>query len=966
MKDEEQLLAHCNSGFVVALISLILTMAFLIPPQPAISYGGKDTATSPVLSGLAITLTPEERNWLDRHAVLKVGGPRAFPPFHFFDGDGNPRGIAFDYLRLIMAQLGVDIEVQKDLPWPEVMRKAREGEIDLISCVARTPERESYLLFSNPYLSFPLVIISRKDAPFIGGLNDLKGMRVAFVEGNSVFEWIERDSIEVAPYFVGSPLKALKAVSSGSAQAHIENLAAAGYLIEKYGLANLKVAAPTSYDNYELHFAVRSDWPELISIINKALAALTPEQHAAIRNDWLSVRYEYGISLTDVLKWILVIVVPIFLVLILIFIWNRRLRQEIAERRRAEEGLRASEEKCRSLFENAPIGIFRTTSRGGVLSVNYAMARLLGLNSPQEALDRYTDLGAQLYADAGRRAQFQRLLRQEGSVENFEYEALTADGRKIWLSMNARIVEFGEDDSFVIEGFTSDITERKRSEADRTLLATAVDQAEENILVTDDHRTILYINPAFERSSGYRSEELKGKKLRALRSDKHDEAFYRNMKETLDRGEVWMGVIINKGKDGKDFEIEGAISPVRDASGSVTHLVAAGRNMSRLRKLERELYQAQKMESVGRLAGGVAHDFNNMLGVILGHAELALVEIDSANPVYNSLHEILNAANRSANLIRQLLAFARKQTISPRVINLNETVENMLKMVRRLIGEDIELVWSPGADLWPVKVDPAQIDQIVANLSINARDAIAGVGRVAIETRNVTLDEAYCLEHPGALPGEYVQLAVNDDGCGMEKEVQDKLFEPFFTTKEVGKGTGLGLATVYGIVKQHNGLIYVRSEPGRGSTFRICLPRVYMHTAEERPLPQEKKNLEGTETVLLVEDEKPILELGKKILERRGYRVLAVQDPVEALELVKSVPGQIDLLITDVIMPRMNGKELAEKLSTFNVGCRYLFMSGYTRDVIAPHGVIDDGLHFLQKPFSAKNLAEKVREILDG
>jgi PAS domain S-box-containing protein len=531
--------------------------------------------------------------------------------------------------------------------------------------------------------------------------------------------------------------------------------------------------------------------------------------------------------------------------------------------------------------------------------------------------------------------------------------------------MNARIVEFGEDDSFVIEGFTSDITERKRSEADRTLLATAVDQAEENILVTDDHRTILYINPAFERSSGYRSEELKGKKLRALRSDKHDEAFYRSMKETLDRGEVWMGVIINKGKDGKDFEIEGAISPVRDASGSVTHLVAAGRNLSRLRKLERDLYQAQKMESVGRLAGGVAHDFNNMLGVILGHAELALIEMDSTNPVFNSLHEILNAANRSANLIRQLLAFARKQTISPRVINLNETVENMLKMVRRLIGEDIELMWSPGADLWPVKVDPAQIDQIVANLSINARDAIAGVGRVTIETRNVTPDEAYCLEHPGALPGEYVQLAVSDDGCGMEKEVQDKLFEPFFTTKEVGKGTGLGLATVYGIVKQHNGLIYVRSEPGRGSTFRICLPRVYMHTAEERPLPREKKNLEGAETILLVEDEKPILDLGKKILERRGYRVLAVQNPVEALELAKSVPGQIDLLITDVIMPRMNGKELAEKLSAFNARCRYLFMSGYTRDVIAPHGVIDDGLHFLQKPFSAKDLAEKVREILD-
>ncbi len=514
-------------------------------------------------------------------------------------------------------------------------------------------------------------------------------------------------------------------------------------------------------------------------------------------------------------------------------------------------------------------------------------------------------------------------------------------------------------------GVGIDVAERKRLDAERALLATAIEQAEENVLVTDARRTIVYINPAFERSSGYRLEELKGKKLKDLRSDQHDEAFYRNMKETLDRGEVWMGVIINRGKDGAGFEIEGSISPLTDASGSITHYVAAGRNLSRLRKLERELYQAQKMESVGRLAGGVAHDFNNMLGVILGHTELALLALEPTQPLYNNLQEIQKAAQRSASLIRQLLAFARKQTISPKVLDINETVGSMLTMVRRLIGEDIELLWKPGEALWPVKVDPTQIDQILANLCVNARDAIAGVGKVIISTANVTLDEAHCRVRSGSFPGEFVRLSVKDDGCGMEEKVLDKLFEPFFTTKQVGRGTGLGLATVYGIVKQNNGFVEVSSKPGGGSTFHIYLPRAHVAISEEQSFQVPDKKLRGTETVLLVEDEESILQLSRRILEHLGYRVLAATNPLDAVELAKSHPGPIDLLLTDVIMPGMNGKEFTETLSTVKAGFRTVFMSGYTDDVIAKHGVLDRAVHFLEKPFSVGSLAAKVREVLD-
>lgn len=381
-------------------------------------------------------------------------------------------------------------------------------------------------------------------------------------------------------------------------------------------------------------------------------------------------------------------------------------------------------------------------------------------------------------------------------------------------------------------------------------------------------------------------------------------------------------------------------------------------------QLQEQLNQVQKMESVGRLAGGVAHDFNNMLGVILGHTELALLKADPFQPLCSDLQEIRKAAERSAKLVRQLLAFARKETIAPRRLDLNKTVEGMLKMLHRLIGEDIELTWLPGAQDWQVKVDPSQIDQILANLCVNARDAIGGVGKIIIETAHAVFDEEYCRNHAGYISGEFVMLAVSDDGCGIAKEVLVNIFEPFFTTKAVGEGTGLGLATVFGIVKQNNGFINVYSESGHGTTFRIYLPRHSKNETvakAERPEPLRR----GHETILLVEDETEILELGKMILESFGYSVLAADTPAEAISLANKNAAAIDLLITDVVMPGMNGRELAVKLAPIIPDLTCLFMSGYTADVIAHRGVLDEGVHFIQKPFSMQNLAAKVREALD-
>ena len=383
-------------------------------------------------------------------------------------------------------------------------------------------------------------------------------------------------------------------------------------------------------------------------------------------------------------------------------------------------------------------------------------------------------------------------------------------------------------------------------------------------------------------------------------------------------------------------------------------------------ELETQLLQAQKLESVGKLAGGVAHDFNNMLSVIIGHANLALMEVRPDDKLHVALEEILKAAERSADLTRQLLAFARKQTVAPKVLDLNETVVGMLKMLQRLIGERIRLIWKPQAGLWPVLIDPSQIDQILANLCVNARDCIADVGAITIQTSNCLIDDNYCASHAGFTPGAYVRISVSDNGCGMDQETLSHIFEPFFTTKGIGTGTGLGLATVYGAAKQNQGCVGVRSEPGLGTTFTIYLPRHLGKTEQPKLAVAAGPAARGKETILLVEDEAAILNIIKMILTGQGYQVLSANSPGQAMQLAREHAGEICLLITDVVMPEMNGRDLARNLLSLYPELKRLFMSGYTADVIAHHGVLDEGVHFIQKPFSLPDLAAKVREALES
>ena len=380
--------------------------------------------------------------------------------------------------------------------------------------------------------------------------------------------------------------------------------------------------------------------------------------------------------------------------------------------------------------------------------------------------------------------------------------------------------------------------------------------------------------------------------------------------------------------------------------------------------LQVQLQQAQKMESVGRLAGGVAHDFNNMLGVILGHTELMLAEVSPGSALHESLLEVHNASSRSSNLTRQLLAFARRQPIAPQVLDINDTVTRMVAMLKRLVGEDVRLEWCPEPGAWPIRVDPSQVDQLLANLCVNARDAMAGPGRVGISVTNTRVDPATAASRAGVLAGDYVRIAVSDDGNGMDADTLAHLFEPFFTTKAFGQGTGLGLATVYGIVEQNRGFIDVDSAPGRGTTIAVHLPRHTGDSARVEPAVRPARVSRGEETILVVEDEAALLGMITLVLERLGYKVLTATSAADAVRVAMATP-EIRLLVTDVVMPDVNGRELAHRVAAVRPGVRVLFMSGYTADVISRQGVVDEGLTFIQKPFSIDALSRTVREILD-
>jgi PAS domain S-box-containing protein len=640
---------------------------------------------------------------------------------------------------------------------------------------------------------------------------------------------------------------------------------------------------------------------------------------------------------------------------------NIRLMEEIENRKSVEGQLRESEDRYRTIFETTGTATVIIEKDATICLSNKQFEILSGY--AKNEIDNKMKFADFLSEEDMREIDLDRRDRRidpkyTSSVFDFKFRDKSGKYLDVLINIDSIPGTYRSVASLL------DISERMRAEEEMARLATAIEQAAESILITDPEGRIEYVNPAFEKISGFTRSEVIGENPRFLKSGKQDNEFYSDLWESIANGENWSGRFINKRKDGAFFEEEATIAPVRDKSDEIIYFVAVKRDVTKVAALEEQLRQAQKMEAIGQLAGGVAHDFNNILQAIIGHTQLALRDAKPDERIYHDLYNISQAAERAAILTRQLLAFSRRQVLKPRNIDLNRLITDLLKMLGRLLGEHIQIKIIPEPALGMVHADRGQIEQVLVNLNVNARDAMPEGGKITIETRNMSLDKQFCEEHPWAKKGEYVMLSVSDTGTGIPQEDIDRIFEPFFTTKEVGKGTGLGLATVYGIIKQHEGLLNLYSEENVGTVFNIYLPRV-AEAVDIEEQETEPEPVMGDETILLAEDEDVVRELVVRILESSGYKVLTASDGDEAIKIFYDRADDIDLVLLDAIMPKMSGMAVYKKVKEINPEKPVIFSSGYSHDVLKAVLVPEEEFYLIQKPYVPNKLLNAIRETLD-
>ncbi len=635
---------------------------------------------------------------------------------------------------------------------------------------------------------------------------------------------------------------------------------------------------------------------------------------------------------------------------------------DITAREERIDALKESEEKYRMLVENSLQGL-AIIQDSHIVFCNNAYAAIAGYSV--EELLSFPDAKELIHTDdyAAVLENYREWFNGKSVSPHYEHRIIRKDKAVRWVEIYASLLEYGGKPALQIVDM--DITERKRAEAERERLMAAIEQSGETVVITNAAGIVSYVNPVFERTTGYHREEVIGQTLRILKSGQQDASFYHKLWATISSGKNWKGRIVNRRKDGTCFTESATISPVSDAEGRIVNYVAIKRDITEHLRLEDQFRQAQKMEAVGSLAGGIAHDFNNLLTVIKGYTEILTDGFAPDDPKLRDLDQIAKAVQQAASLTMQLLIFSRKQILQPKILNLNEVLAETKNMLRRLIGEDIELVTIAQPGLGLVNADQVQIQQIIMNLTVNARDAMPQGGKLTIETANVDFDENYVREHALAKAGPYIMLAISDNGTGMDSATQSRIFEPFFTTKEKGKGTGLGLSTVFGIVKQSNGFIWVYSEPGNGTSFKVYLPREQAAVAQAAAECRTDFDSRGFETVLVVEDEATVRNLTSRILRARGYTILEASNGKDAMNVARECTGNIHLILTDVVMPGMSGKDLVSRLKDVRPNIKALYVSGYADNAIIRHGMLDSSVAFLQKPFTVESLARKVREVIN-
>jgi two-component system cell cycle sensor histidine kinase/response regulator CckA len=631
---------------------------------------------------------------------------------------------------------------------------------------------------------------------------------------------------------------------------------------------------------------------------------------------------------------------------------------DTTERRRADEALRASEERYRDLVEQTADGVASVGDDGRILDTNPAMAELFGRTVEELTGSLWTDYIEP--ADLSTRP-FVGPSLGVGRGTVFERRIRRPDGTTVEVEVHVRRSKSG-----AMLGTVHDIGARKAAEQERARLYQAIEQSAESIVITGRDGTIVYVNPAFENETGYSRTELVGQRNHLLGNDDGQAGLFESMRAGIEANGTWSAEVVSRARDGSNVLDLVTASPVRDSTGALVNYVAVHHNIVRERDLEDQLRQAQKMEAVGRLAGGVAHDFNNLLTAISGFTELATGEAEPGSELAGYLSEIRASAERATVLTRQLLAFGRRAVLQQRVLDLNQVVYNLAPMLQRIIGEDILLEVRMHPLLGRTLADRGQVEQVIVNLAANARDAMPAGGTLSIETENVTLRESDLSGRTELKPGQFVRMSFSDTGIGMDAATAERIFEPFFTTKSQGSGTGLGLATVFGIVGGSGGQVTVESEPGRGAVFRVDLPVAQSELDEDdRPAPPNEV-APGRETILVVEDEPAVLGFAVRLLERNGYTVLRASTGEQAVEMARNFPGRIDLLFSDIVMPGLTGHETSDAVRGMRPEVRHLLASGYSEEMNAQRGALPLGIPFIGKPYSAAALLSAVRQALDG
>lgn len=884
-------------------------------------------------------------------------------PKVFVDASGMPAGFFIDITNEIAQQNNFRIEYING-EWADNIRKLERGELDMLLDVSYTAERTQKFRLNKRFVIESWIQAFSKPSGRIYRIEELNGKRIAVIENSIQEQYLKNELIkefrlDCTIIAVPGYREMITAVKSGKADLFFGDR----FFYFSSERPDDIVPSPVVIRPQGLYYAFRRDFDQ--SVIDRFDSTLIVMQNSGntayyrAMNRWFNRDRELTVPLW--LK-IVILVLPSGAAFIALhmFVWNRRLRAAV---KKETEKLFENERKFEYLIKNSGDTFVIIGADGIQRYISPTSERITGYTVdeckvPLNQLIHPDDLEHLL-------AVFNECIKHPERTFQVQYRHIHKTNG--WVNLEAVGQSYLDDPA--INGVivnVRDITERKKIEDELMIFRESVENSTDAIGIATPDGIHYYQNKAMTELFG----EVGSNPPESVFVDREKAgAIFR----TLMSGGQWTGEIRMYSKERQVREVDLRAYATKDTGGKITALVGILTDITDRKREEKEkeilqaqLTQAQKMDSIGRLAGGVAHDFNNMLSVILNQAEIGLLRTPPEHPVYPRLQEIEKAAKRSANLTRQLLSFARKQAITPEILDLNETIEKIISMLKRLIGEDIELAWIPCDSIWSVKIDPTQIDQILANLCVNARQAITNTGRITIETKNVLLDIFSSKDNPDMVPGEYVMLAISDNGSGMDAEIRSHLFEPFFTTKDVGKGTGLGLATVYGIVKQNGGVINVYSEPDIGTTFRIYLPRIDSKSGEIQPAAADKQFLKGYETILLVEDEPMIMEIAVSMLEEFGYRVIPAPSPDQALSIAKEYPEKIDLLLTDVVMPGMNGRELSARILSIREGIKVLFISGYTANVIAQHGVLDEGVHFIHKPFTMSDLAVKVRETLDS